>query len=195
MARPRRGYHCGVPEQYVASDKRSGVEVAVTGEFPPHPDDRMRIARTTTLFTRLTSTLLGMESEAERRAGFRAVETQLELAEALIRRDAADVRRLVRQTIESMGVTTEQLEDLARQLHQLSGLDESTAEEIMRALGLDRGPDDAGPTAEQSDWPPPPEARGADSADGSPPDESAPKGSGEGEAGEGAEGNPPPAPT
>ena len=26
-------------EQYVASDKRTGVEVSVTGEFPPHPDD------------------------------------------------------------------------------------------------------------------------------------------------------------
>ena len=71
-------------EQYVASDKRTGVEVSVTGEFPPHPDDRMRIARTTTLFTRLTSTLLDTENEAERRAGFRAVETQLELADALV---------------------------------------------------------------------------------------------------------------
>ena len=69
-----------MPEKYVASDKRTGVEVAVTGDFPAHPDDRMRIARTTTLFTRLTSTLLVTESDTERRAGFRAVETQLELA-------------------------------------------------------------------------------------------------------------------
>ena len=183
----------------MASDKRSGVEVAVTGEFPPHPDDRMRIARTTTLFTRLTSTLLGTESEAERRAGFRAVETQLELAEALIRRDAEDVRRLVRQTIQSMGVTTEQLEDLARQLHELSGMDTNTADEILQALGLERPADDAGPAAERPDWPPPPEAREAESAEGglpngSPPDTSAAEGSGEGEPGEGTEGNPPPAP-
>ena len=127
----------------------------------------MRIARTTTLFTRLTSTLLGMESDSERRAGFRAVETQLELADALIRRDADDVRRLVRQTIESMGVTTEQLEDLARQLHQLSGVDESTVEEVARALGLDRPTDDVGPAAQRPDWPPPPETGEETPSDGS----------------------------
>lgn len=160
-------------EQYVASDKRTGVEVSVTGEFPPHPDDRMRIARTTTLFTRLTSTLLDTENEAERRAGFRAVETQLELADALIRRDTDDVRRLVRQTMETMGVTKDQLEDLGRQLRELSGLDDATAEQITRALGLDGNPpspppgdeigDDQGngsdeiPPDDRPDWPPPPE--------------------------------------
>ena len=160
-------------DQYVASDKRTGVEVSVTGEFPPHPDDRMRIARMTTLFTRLMSTLLATENESERRAGFRAVETQLELADALIRRDTDDVRRLVRQTMESMGVTQDQLQDLARQLHDLSGLDDATADQLTRALGLDppeEGPDDGrdvldaetGDPASDAkpgawgDWPPPP---------------------------------------
>lgn len=149
-----------MPEQYVASDKRTGVEVSVTGDFPPHPDDRMRIARTTTLFTRLTSTLLATENESERREGFRAVETQLELADALIRRDTDDVRRLVRQTMETMGVTQEQLDDLARQLRELGGLDDATAEQITQALGLDGTPPGAAPP----DGAPP---------DGDPPDRSA----------------------
>ena len=122
-------------EQYVATDKATGFEVAVTGEFPPHPDDRMRIARTTTLFTRLMSTLLTKE-ESERRTGFRAVETQLELAEALIRQDIEEVRRLVRETMGSMGVTQDQLDELARQLRDLGGIDEATAEQISQAFGI-----------------------------------------------------------
>lgn len=135
-------------EQYVATDKATGVEIAVTGEFPPHPDDRMRIARTTTLFTRLISTLLSKE-EADRRNGFRAVETQLELADALIRQDMDDVRRLVRETMESMGVTQEQLDDLARQLRDLGGLDEATADQISDALGFgSQSPDDPAPPDE-----------------------------------------------
>ena len=162
-------------EQYVASDKRTGVEVTVTGDFPPHPDDRMRIARTTTLFTRLTSTLLATENETERRSGFRAVETQLELADALIRRNTEDVRRLVQQTMESMGVTKEQLQELAQQLKDLSGLDDDAANQFAAALGLDGDPADEAPpdgdapagggaeSGEPSadlhpDWPPPPEA-------------------------------------
>jgi hypothetical protein len=125
-----------MPEQYVATDKRTGFEVQVTGEFPPHPDDRVRIARTTTLFTRLISTLLDSD-EADRRSGFRAVETQLELADALIRQDMDDVRRLVKQTMENMGVTEGQLQDLARQLQDLGGMEDATAEQVARALGLD----------------------------------------------------------
>lgn len=109
-----------MPEQYVATDKRSGLEVAITGEFPPDPEDRVRIARTATLFTRLTSTLLEM-GETERRNGFRAVETQLELADALIRQDTAAIRLLVQQTMESMGITQDQIDDLSRQLRDLSG--------------------------------------------------------------------------
>ena len=143
-----------MPEQYVATDKRTGTEITVTGAFPPHPDDRVRIARTTTLFTRLMSTLLGKE-ESERRLGFRAVETQLELADALIRQDLDEVRRLVRETMQSLGVTDEQLEDLARQLRDLSGMDASAADEVARALGLDSAagaaPDSGGPAPDDAD--------------------------------------------
>jgi hypothetical protein len=103
-------------EQYVASDKRTGLEVAVTGEFPPHHEDRIRIARTCTLFTRLLSTILSTESEMQRRERFVAIETQLEMAEALIREDMEEVQRLMQQTMEKMGVTKEQLDELARRL-------------------------------------------------------------------------------
>jgi hypothetical protein len=113
-----------MPEQYVAKDQRSGLEVAVTGNFPEHPDDRVRIARTCTLFTRLISTLL-IKDESERRYGFRAVETQLELADALIQQDMGEVRRLVRETMQTMGISDSHLEDLAQQL---------------RDLGVDPGP-------------------------------------------------------
>lgn len=107
-----------MPEQYVATDTRSGLEVAVTGDFPEHPDDRVRIARTCTLFTRLVATILG-KSEAERRHGFRAVEIQLELADALIQQNMDEVQRLVRETMQTMGITNAQLDDLARQLQAL----------------------------------------------------------------------------
>ncbi|MCC7365172.1 MAG: hypothetical protein IT303_12455 [Dehalococcoidia bacterium] len=103
-------------EQYVASDKRTGLEVAVTGEFPPHPDDRVRIARTTQLFTRLMSTILATESESQRRERFFAIETQLELADALIREDLQEVQRLMQATMEKMGITKEQLDEIAKRI-------------------------------------------------------------------------------
>ena len=103
-------------EQYVASDKRTGLEVAVTGEFPPHPDDRVRIARTSTLFTRLMSTILSTENATERRERFVAVETQLEMAEALIRGDMTEVQRLLQSTMEKMGIDKEQLDELSRRI-------------------------------------------------------------------------------
>ena len=105
-----------MPEQYVASDKRTGLEVAVTGEFPPHPEDRIHIARTSTLFTRLMSTILATDNETMRRERFMAVETQLEMADALIREDAAEVQRLMRSTLEKMGVTPEQMDEMAKQI-------------------------------------------------------------------------------
>ena len=94
-----------MPEQYVATDKRTGLEVAVTGSFPEHPQDRIRIARTTNLFARLTSTILEMGSESERRDAFIAVETQMEMAEALIRHDMEEVQRLMQDTLQKMGFT------------------------------------------------------------------------------------------
>lgn len=116
-----------MPEQYVATDSVSGLEIAVTGEFPDNPDDRVRIARTTTLFTRLFSTILTTENEMDRRHRFRAIETQLEIAEALIREDFTEVQRLLHETMSSMGVTEEQLkeieDELRRHLRQFGGFE------------------------------------------------------------------------
>ncbi|MEI6136168.1 MAG: hypothetical protein WCQ48_01965, partial [Chloroflexota bacterium] len=107
-----------MPNQYVASDTRTGLQVQVTGTFPEDPDDRVRIARTTNLFTRLMGTVLSTESDTERRERFRAIETQLEVAEALIRGDMAEVQRLVRDTLHNMGVTEDQLREVETQLRE-----------------------------------------------------------------------------
>jgi hypothetical protein len=124
-----------MPEQYVSTDKRTGLEVAVTGDFPNHPQDRIRIARTTNLFTRLTSTILAMEQESDRREAFVAVETQMELADALIRRDMEEVQRLLQETFQKMGVSPEQMRDIE--------------EELRRRLGdLGFPPGDSGPSLE-----------------------------------------------
>ena len=107
-----------MPEQYAATDSRTGLEVVVTGDFPEDPDDRVRIARTTTLFTRLMSTILAMDNKTEQREGFRAVETQLEVAEALLRRDLEEVQRLIRSTLETMGITEERLAEIEAELRR-----------------------------------------------------------------------------
>lgn len=145
--------------QYVARDRETGFEVSVTGEFPEHPDDRMRIARTTTLFTKLMSTLL-QRDESQRRMGFRAIETQLEIADALIRQDHVEVQRLVRETLTSMGVSEDQLREMAQRLAEASGLDPRVAQELSRAFGFEMdpaagadtdGPDVLDATASESD--------------------------------------------
>jgi hypothetical protein len=105
-----------MPEQYAATDTRTGLEVAVTGEFPAHHDDRIRIARTTTLFTRLMSTILATENETERRERFHAIETQLELADALIQQNMEEVQRLMKSTLEKMGITADQMDEMARKI-------------------------------------------------------------------------------
>ncbi len=107
-----------MPNQYVASDTRTGLEVQVTGTFSEDPDDRVRIARTTNLFTRLMGTVLATASDTERRDRFRAIETQLEVADALIRGDMAEVQRLVRDTLHTMGVSDDQLRDVEAQLRE-----------------------------------------------------------------------------
>ena len=66
--------------------------------------------------------------------------------------------------MESMGITNDQLEDLARQLRDLSGLDAATADQIARALGLDPPPagdtpsdaedETERPADDLSQWPP-----------------------------------------
>jgi hypothetical protein len=108
-------------DQYVATDTRSGLQVAVTGTFPADPEDRVRIARTCTLFTRLMATILEMEDVTPRREGFKAIETQLEVADALMRGDGAEVQRLLRTTMTQAGVTEEQLQELEDQLRRHLG--------------------------------------------------------------------------
>ena len=116
-----------MPQQYIASDSDTGLEVTITGEFPEDPDDRVRIARTGTLFTRLMATILATENATERRTRFRAIETQLEIAEALIRENFGEVQRLIRDTLSQMGVSEEQMREfeaeLRRQLQQFGGPD------------------------------------------------------------------------
>ena len=110
-----------MPNQYVATDTSTGLEVTVTGEFPDDPDDRIRIARTSTLFTRLMATILAMEDATPRREGFRAVETQLEIADALLRREMDEVQRLIRETLSSMGITESQLSEIEVELRRHLG--------------------------------------------------------------------------
>lgn len=116
-----------MPQQYVATDSRTGLQVMVTGDFPEDPDDRVRIARTSTLFTRLMATILATENSFERRERFRAVETQLEIAEALIRQDTAEVQRLLRDTLSQLGVSDDQMreieDEIRRRLREMGGPD------------------------------------------------------------------------
>lgn len=107
-----------MPQQYAANDPRTGLQVQVTGEFPPEPDDRVRIARTTNLFTRLMATILSTSNDSERRERFKAVETQLEVADALVRGDLQEVQALIRETMRSLGVTDEQIREVQRQLRE-----------------------------------------------------------------------------
>jgi hypothetical protein len=110
-----------MPEQYIATDKRTGLEVAVRADFPDHPQDRIRIARTSNLFARLMSTILEMPNETERREAFIAVETQMELADALVRRDMEDVHRLLNETLQKLGITPEQMKDLEEEIRRRLG--------------------------------------------------------------------------
>ena len=95
-------YNVPMPEEYVAHDKRTGHEIVVRGDFPDHPQDRIRIARTTNLFARLMATILATENESERREAFVAIETQLEMADALIRHDNEEVQRLLQETMQKV---------------------------------------------------------------------------------------------
>jgi hypothetical protein len=108
-------------EQYVATDKRTGLEVAVTGDFPDDPQERIRIARTSNLFARLTSTILSMDSQTQRRDAFIAVETQMELADALIRQDMAEVQRLLQDTLQKLGITPEQMQEIEEEIRRRLG--------------------------------------------------------------------------
>jgi len=60
-----------------------------------------------------------------------------ELADALIRQDHAEVQRLVRETMTSMGVSEDQLRALAQRLAEAGGLDPRVAQELSRAFGFE----------------------------------------------------------
>jgi hypothetical protein len=107
-----------MPDQYAATDARTGLQVTVTGTLPADPEDRVRIARTTNLFTRLMATILALDEVTARRHGFRAVETQLEVADALLRGELSEVERLVRETLLTTGITDEQLRAVEEQLRR-----------------------------------------------------------------------------
>lgn len=62
------------------------------------------------------STILATENETERRERFHAIETQLELAEALIRQDMEEVQRLMKTTLEKMGITADQMDEMAKKI-------------------------------------------------------------------------------
>jgi len=108
-------------EEYVATDKRTGHEVTVRGDFPAHPQDRIRIARTTNLFARLMATILSTENESERRESFVAIETQLEMADALIRHDNEEVQRLLQETMRKLGITPEQMREIEEEIRRRLG--------------------------------------------------------------------------
>lgn len=114
-----------MPQEYSATDPRTGLQITIRGEFPSDPEERVRIARTANLFTKLLSTILATENATERHERFRAIETQLEIADALIRGDAAEVQRLLRDTLTQMGVTEEQMRqvegELRRQIEAMGG--------------------------------------------------------------------------
>lgn len=179
-------------EQYIARDKRTGLEIAVTGEFPPHPDDRIRIARTTNLFARLMATILSTASEAERREQFIAIETQLEMAEALIRGDFPEVQQLLRKTMERMGIGQDQLDELARRILDEFGDRPDIPPELRTLFG-----DPAGPTFETPGTPggPSPEPEDGTQPGDDHADEPAPSGeeaSGEDEDGDDGDDDEPP---
>ncbi len=62
------------------------------------------------------STILSTENETDRRERFLAIETQLEMAEALIRQDMPEVQRLMKSTLEKMGISADQMDEMAKKI-------------------------------------------------------------------------------
>src|SRR5205085_4845489 len=98
------------------TDKQSGLEVTITGTFPAAPEDRIHLARTANLFTRLLAAGLATTNDAERRELFTHLEAQLELAAALIKQDMEEVGRLMQQMLNRIGLTPEKMEEMAKEL-------------------------------------------------------------------------------
>jgi|SRR5579883_275911 Mg/Co/Ni transporter MgtE len=112
-----------MPSQYVATDKQSGLEVAITGEFPPTPEDRIHLARTANLFTKLLAAGLATNDDSLRRELFTHLESQLELAAALVKQDYDEVTRLMQEMLNRIGLTPEKLQEMAQELaEQLKNL-------------------------------------------------------------------------
>jgi len=61
------------------------------------------------------ATILSTESTEERNQRFRAIETQLEIADSLIKGDMQAVGDLVRDTLNDMGITEDQIRDAEEQ--------------------------------------------------------------------------------
>ena len=133
-------------QEYSATDPRTGLQITIRGEFPADPEERVRIARTANLFTKLLSTILATENSTERHERFRAIETQLEIADALIRGDAPEVQRLLRDTLTQMGVTEEQMRqvesELRRQIEAMGGDLPPELRELFTSSEDDPPPDD-----------------------------------------------------
>ena len=105
-------------QQYTATDTRTGLKLEITGDFPPDKDDRIRIAATTNLFTRLMATILSAESAEERRGLFRSLEMALEWADAAARQDMTAMSAVMQRFLSEMGITREQVEEMVRRLQE-----------------------------------------------------------------------------
>jgi hypothetical protein len=121
-------------DQYVATDKPSGLEVSITGQFPAAPEDRIHVARTANLFTRLLAAGLATSNDTERRELFTHLESQLELAAALINQDFPEVTRLMQEMLARIGLTPERMEEMAKEL----------AEQLRQQLGDQPGEENGG---------------------------------------------------
>jgi len=103
-------------DQYIATDKQSGLEIAITGQFPAAPEDRIHVARTVNLFTKLMAAGLATSNDSERRELFTHLESQLELAAALVKQDFNEVSRLMQEMLTRIGLTPEKMEEMAKEL-------------------------------------------------------------------------------
>ena len=110
-----------MPQQYNAKDTRTGLEVLITGEFPPDKDDRIRIAATANLFTRLMGTILATDNATERRTLFRSLETALDWADAAARQDVEAMGLVMQKLLGELGITQEQLEEMIKRFQEGGG--------------------------------------------------------------------------
>ncbi len=112
-----------MPQEYTATDTRTGLKVTIHGEFPPDKDDRIRIAATSNLFTKLMATVLATENSTERRALFRSLELALEWADAAARQDMPEMNAILQRFLAEHGITQEQMQDIIRQFQEGQGPD------------------------------------------------------------------------